>query len=174
MYRIPSILIAAALAHGCAWEQTPQRAREAAATATEPIALSRSLDLDDKRTQSPVTLSPVPEDDPLPLKATLLHPELGIGDRAFRQDQAEALNGDGTAAMRVAQMFRKGSNGVPRDERRMVHWLRLASDLHNGSASYELYLHYLGRGLDRAAVRFEKRALEQGYVPPPRLDQRRG
>ena len=100
--------------------------------------------------------------------------ETGFGDSAFQDDQAKALEGDKDAALRVALMFRGGSNGVPRDERRMVRWLRHASELDNAYASYQLYLHYLARGLDRDAVYYENRALRQGFIPPPRLDNRRG
>jgi len=71
-------------------------------------------------------------------------------------------------------MFKDGLNGVPRDERSMLRWLRHTSELNNASASYQLYLHYVARGLDRDAVRYENRALRQGYVPSPRLDHRRG
>lgn len=169
------MLLAAGLIQGCASGADEARpVQQASPTPTEPVALSRSLAINDRRPAGPVMLQRIPEDDPLPLRATELHPDLGIGDRDFRADQVDGLNGDKDAALRVARMFQKGTNGVPRDERRMVQWLRRASDLKNGSASYELYQYYLGRGLDRAAVRFEKRALEQGYVPPPRLDPRRG
>lgn len=98
-----------------------------------------------------------------------------IGDTVFRTDQARALDdGDKDAAYRVAQMFKQGSHGLPRDGHRMVEWLRYASDLRNGAASYQLYLYYLAVGLDRDAVHYENRALEQGFTPPPRLDPRRG
>jgi len=100
--------------------------------------------------------------------------ETNFGDGQFRSEQVKALEGDAQAAFRVAQMFAAGTNGVPRDEKRMVLWLRHASDLQHGAASYRLYLYYLDRGLDRAAVYYENRALEQGFVPPPRLDHRRG
>ena len=96
-----------------------------------------------------------------------------IGDAEFKSEQAKALDGDKDAAFRVAQMFERGSNGVPLDERRMVQWLRHASELKNGIASYRLYQYYLNRGLDRDAVRFENRATEQGYVLPVRLGQGR-
>jgi len=123
---------------------------------------------------APVALQPsveiaAPPASPVPMQA-----EAGIGDSAFRTAQAQALEGDGEAAYRVALMFREGAHGVPRDERRMVRWLRHASELDHGVASYQLYLHYLHRGLDRDAVRYENRALRQGFIPPPRLDPRRG
>lgn len=123
----------------------------------DPVALSKSVEI----------ASPPPSPAPM-------LPESGIGDSAFRSEQARALGGDKDAAYRVAIMFRDGSNGVPQDERRMVRWMRHASELDNAAASYHLYLFYLARGLDRDAVRYENRALRQGYVPPPRLDPRRG
>jgi hypothetical protein len=92
-----------------------------------------------------------------------------IGDAEFKSDQAKALDGDKDAAFRVAQMFERGSNGVPAEERRMVQWLRHASELKNGIASYRLYQYYVSKGLDRDAVRYENRAREQGYVLPERL-----
>jgi hypothetical protein len=100
--------------------------------------------------------------------------ETTVGDKEFRADQAKALDGDKDAAYRVGQMFERGSNAVPRDERRMVQWLRHASELKNGIASYQLYLYYRDRQMDRDAVRFENLARDQGYTPPPRLDTRRG
>jgi TPR repeat protein len=87
---------------------------------------------------------------------------------------AQALAGDREAMFRMAQMFRDGSGGMPRDEAKMVSWLRQASQLDHKVASYQLYQHYLDRGLDRHAVHYEKLALRQGYVLPSRLDPRRG
>jgi TPR repeat protein len=101
-------------------------------------------------------------------------PDLSAGDDEFRREQSNALRGDRNAAMHVARMYGEGSNGVARDERRMVQWLKHASVLDHGGASYQLYLYYLARGLDRDAVRYERRALRQGYTIPARLDNRRG
>ena len=100
--------------------------------------------------------------------------DTGIGDAGFREDQAKALDGDKDAAFRVAAMFEQGTNGVPLDDRRMAQWLRHASELRNGIASYRLYLYYRDRQMDREAVRYENLARQQGYTPPPRLDTRRG
>jgi len=100
--------------------------------------------------------------------------EKDAGDAQFKADQAKALDGDKDAAYRVGQMFEQGTNGVPRDERKMVQWLRHASELKNGIASYQLYLFYRDRQMDRDAVRYENLARDQGYTPPPRLDTRRG
>ena len=97
----------------------------------------------------------------------------GKGDAEFVKAQSLALAGDGEAALRIAQMFGDGSNGVARDEGRRLQWLLHASSLNNAAASYRLYQHYLEQKLDRDAVFFENRAREQGFVPPPRVDPRR-
>ena len=97
-----------------------------------------------------------------------------IGDGSFRQDQQKGLGGDREAALRVAQMFKTGTNGVPKDERRMLQWLLHASTLNNGAASYQLYQYFLEQKLDREAVFFENRAIDQGFTPPPRVDPKRG
>jgi TPR repeat protein len=97
-----------------------------------------------------------------------------IGDERFRAEYAMALTGDRDAMLEIAKMFGRGSNGVAQDDRAMVEWLRHASQHHHAGASYQLYLHYLDRGLDRDAVRYEGLALRQGYVLPMRLDPRRG
>ena len=100
--------------------------------------------------------------------------ETVIGDDKFRVQHARALRGDRDAMFDVARIFGRGSNGVDRDERAMVYWLRQASEQNHAAASYQLYLHYLDRGLDRDAVRYENLAVRQGFVIPPRLDPRRG
>ena len=107
------------------------------------------------------------------LKNNKVTAALDLGDAVFRSDQERGLEGDKDAALRVAQMYRNGSNGVPRDERQMLQWLLHASSLNNGAASYQLYLYYVDQRLDRDAVFFEKRALEQGYTLPLRVDPRR-
>ena len=97
-----------------------------------------------------------------------------FGDEQFRREHAMALTGDRDAMVEVARMYGRGANGVARDERAMVEWLRYASERHHAGASYQLYLHYLERGRDRDALRYEALALRQGYVLPARLDPRRG
>ena len=101
-------------------------------------------------------------------------PTRGLGDERFRTHYALALTGDREAMVEVARMYGRGSNGLARDERQMVDWLRQASDHRHAGASYLLYLYYLDRGMDRDALRYEARALQQGYVLPARLDPRRG
>jgi TPR repeat protein len=107
------------------------------------------------------------------LKRNQVSAATGMGDGEFRKEQDKGLGGDREAALRVAQMFKTGSNGVPKDERRMLQWLLHASLLNNGPASYQLYQYYLEQKLDREAVYFENRAIEQGFTPPPRVDPRR-
>lgn len=108
------------------------------------------------------------------LSRNMVTVEMDFGDGDFLARQTKALSGDAEAALHVAQMFRYGSNGVPQDDRRMLQWLLHASSLRNGAASYQLYQYFLERRLDRDAVFFERRALDQGYKPPPRLNPRRG
>ena len=96
-----------------------------------------------------------------------------VGDSAFRADQAKGAAGDADAALRVAEMYRRGAGGVPHDERKMLQWLLHASALNNAAASYQLYQYFLLLRLDREAVFFENRAISQGYILPPRLDPRR-
>ncbi|HYC46436.1 MAG TPA: hypothetical protein VED01_13260 [Burkholderiales bacterium] len=161
-----SVIVAA-----CAGPRSQSPTPSTAAPA--PVQLAPALSIAEVRPVADVPFDPA-ADDPLLLRPSDLHPDLGIGDRQFREDQAAAIAGDKDAALRVAIMFERGENSVPRDERRMLVWLRRASDLKNGAASYQLYLYFLRRGQDREAVRYERRALEQGYTPPPRLDPRRG
>ena len=96
------------------------------------------------------------------------------GDDYFHAQYALALRGDRDAMVEVARIYGRGSNGIARDDRAMVEWLRQASAMRHAGASYQLYLHYLERGMDRDAVRYEQLALRQGYVLPARLDPRRG
>lgn len=105
---------------------------------------------------------------------TQLAPDLRVFDPQFRRDEAAALDGDGDAALRIADMYARGASGVPQDEQRMVSWLLRASSLNNAAASYRLYQYYVQRGLDRDAVFFENRAIAQGFSLPLRLDARRG
>ena len=148
--RTASILFAAALAFNMLGTPPATAAAPAPAEAADPIT---------------------PEER---LKRNQVSAASGIGDGDFRKEQEKGLGGDREAALRVAQMFKAGTNGVPKDEKRMVQWLMHASVLNNGAASYQLYQYYLEQKLDREAVFFENRAIEQGFTRPPRLDPRRG
>jgi TPR repeat protein len=168
-------LLSVSVLNGCAeGPPAPGSQGRALPPPWEAVALSPSVTSEESRTPASLEALWPQDEDGLSLKPTELSPDLGIGDEVFRIDQQSAIGGDRDAAVRVARMFQRGTNNVPRDEKRMVQWLRRASDLKHGSASYELYLYYIERELDREAVRYEKRALDQGFTPPPRLDPRRG
>src|SRR5687768_3320772 len=64
-------------------------------------------------TSAPVDPGVSPEDR---LKRNKVSALRGKGDAEFVKAQSLALAGDGEAALRVAQMFSDGSNGVARDE----------------------------------------------------------
>jgi len=108
------------------------------------------------------------------LKQNQVEVDNSIGDSAFRADQAKGVSGDPDAALRVAEMYRRGSSGVSQNERRMLQWLLHASALNNAAASYQLYQYFLQLRMDREAVYFENRAVSQGYTLPPRVDPKRG
>ena len=84
----------------------------------------------------PAAGPPIPDSawQPAPAPAMPVQ-EADLGDSLFKAEQALGLEGDAEAAYRVAQMFRHGHHGVPRDERRMIQWLHHASELEHGAAS---------------------------------------
>jgi TPR repeat protein len=172
---IKIVTLAAPLLSGCQlmdWAGSPSpvaasvAALSAPAPAAEPPATAPSEPVQLRTARTLAAEAQLERDE--------IRPETRFGDAEFRGEQARGLAGDANAAMRVARMYAEGSNGVPRDERTMVLWLKHASLLDHAGASYQLYLYYLARGLDRDAVRYERRALRQGYTLPVRLDNRRG
>lgn len=94
------------------------------------------------------------------------------GDRDYRDDLIKALRGDKDAAHRIALAYREGKAGVALNSRRTEQWLRFAAELGNGIASWELSEIYNQSGQVGDAARFEKKALDLGYRPPPRLATR--
>ena len=94
------------------------------------------------------------------------------GDRDYRDDLIKALRGDKDAAHRIALAYRDGKSGVATALRRTEQWLRFAAELGNGIASWELSEIYNQSGQVGDAARFEKKALDLGYRPPPRLATR--
>lgn len=94
------------------------------------------------------------------------------GDADYRVQLARALRGDGNAAHRIAGMYGSGSNGLPQHLRRQEQWLQFAAELGNGAASWQLaaILNRAGQWSD--AAKYEQRAVDQGYRPPPRLPTR--
>lgn len=94
------------------------------------------------------------------------------GDRDYRDDLIKALRGDKDAAHRIAFAYRDGKSGVAANPRRTEQWLRFAAELGNGIASWELSEIYNQIGQVGDAARFERKALDLGYRPPPRLGTR--
>ena len=85
---------------------------------------------------------------------------------ALRELRSAAL-GDRDAAWRIARASPHGDSG---DDHRYVGWLQFAAMLGSDGASYELALHYRKRGQPALAARYEARAIELGFTPPPALD----
>ncbi|WP_077033719.1 caspase family protein [Pelomonas sp. KK5] len=90
-------------------------------------------------------------------------------DEDMQRDLHRAGRGDKDAAARIAQIQRNRrdtANWMNRYE----GWLQLASALGNGIASYDLALHYRSQNQPLLSSQWESRAREQGYTPPPSLD----
>lgn len=83
-----------------------------------------------------------------------------------RRELRRAALGDPDAAWRIA----RASPHDGGDDHRYVGWLQFAAMLGSDGASYELALHYRRRGQPALAARYEARAIELGFTPPPALD----
>ncbi|MCF8178222.1 MAG: hypothetical protein K9J74_06910 [Sulfuritalea sp.] len=98
--------------------------------------------------------------------------EDAVGDERYRENLRNAVRGDKEAAYRIAQAYKNSSSGVAASTRRVEQWLRFSAELGNGLASWELSKIYNHGGFVADAARFEQKALDQGYRPPPRLPTR--
>lgn len=96
----------------------------------------------------------------------------GTGNADYRDDLVKAMRGDKDAAHRIAQMYRDGSGGVQANPRRVEIWLKFSAELGNGIACWQLAEYYGGIDMVGEAARYERRAVEFGYRPPPRLSNR--
>lgn len=94
------------------------------------------------------------------------------GDGAYRGDLMLALRADKDAAYRIGLMYRKGTHGLAKDPLRSTQWLRVAAELGNGRASWEVANIYNRDGEMAEAARFEAKAVRDGFVIPPRLPNR--
>lgn len=94
------------------------------------------------------------------------------GDGAYRADLTQAMRGNRDAAYRVALMYRQGSHGLAKDPQRSTQWLRIAAELGNGRASWEVANIYNREGAMADAARFEAKAVRDGFRIPPRFPNR--
>jgi len=94
------------------------------------------------------------------------------GDRAYRGDLTQALRGDKNAAYRIALMYRKGTHGLAKNPQRSTQWLRIAAELGNGRASWEVANIYNRDGETADAAKFEAKAVRDGFRIPPRMPNR--
>lgn len=85
-------------------------------------------------------------------------------------DLRRAALGDTHAASRIAQAYRRGSDGLTADTNRYVGWLQYAAMLGDEDASYELAVHFRREAQIPLASLYEARAVELGYVLPRNLD----
>lgn len=94
------------------------------------------------------------------------------GDRAYRGDLTQALRGNKDAAYRIALMYQKGTHGLAKDPQRGTQWLRVAAELGNGRASWEVANIYNRDGKMAEAAKFEAKAARDGFRIPPRMPNR--
>ncbi len=96
-------------------------------------------------------------------------------DDAYRSDLLKSARGDKDAAARIGRHWRgvAGKRTTGAELSRYEGWLQYAAELGNGIASYELALHFRKLDQPHPAARWEARARQLGYTPPPSLDNSR-
>lgn len=95
-----------------------------------------------------------------------------VRGEAYETDVRKAGRGDKDAAARVGRQWATADRLGPARSR-YEGWMQLAAELGNGIASYELARHFRRQDQPQAAARWEARAIELGYTPPPTLDHYR-
>lgn len=91
---------------------------------------------------------------------------------AYNADLVKAGRGDKDAAARIGRQWATRAATGPAASR-FEGWMQYAAELGNGIASYELALHYRRSDQPQPAARWEARARELGYTPPPSLEHYR-
>ena len=91
---------------------------------------------------------------------------------AINSELRKAARGDKDAAARIGRAWATAELAGP-GVSRYEGWMQFAAELGNGIASYELALHYRRRDQPQPAARWESRARELGYTPPPSLEHYR-
>lgn len=94
------------------------------------------------------------------------------GNQAYRGELIRAMRGSKDSAYRVAKMYQKGTQGLPKNPRRTEQWMRIAAELGLGKASWEVANIYNRDGKMAEAAKFETRAVRDGFVIPPRVPNR--
>lgn len=96
-------------------------------------------------------------------------PELGD---AYNEDLRRAARGDKDAAARLGARLKSTDRSGPA-ALRYEDWMKFAAELGNGIASFELSRYYLEVGAAAQAARWEARAKQLGFNPPPELRKTR-
>lgn len=94
------------------------------------------------------------------------------GNADYRKELVNALRGDKDATYRIATMYLEGINGLKKNTHLGELWLAFAAELGSGIASWQLSVIYGFNGQQAEQAKYEKLAIEHGYVPPARLSNR--
>lgn len=104
----------------------------------------------------------------------------GAENMGYRDDLVDALRGDKDSAFRIAMMYQGGDklmgfgqkSILPENPRKVEQWLKFSAELGNGIASWYLANIYIETGQQADSAKYERRAIELGFTPPPRLANR--
>ena len=98
--------------------------------------------------------------------------EVMAGEISVHDNLVKALRGDKDAAYQIALMYQDGNNEPLVKTRRTEQWLKFSAELGNNVASWQLADLYLSTGQQADAAKYQKRAIDLGFVPPARLSNR--